>query len=45
VNDPRTGRTTYSLKHVNRSAPDANLFKVPSDYTVTKAGGRGGDER
>jgi hypothetical protein len=41
--DPRFGDTTYQLTKVVRSAPDAALFQVPSDYTVTdtKTNGRG----
>jgi hypothetical protein len=33
--DPRSGETTYQLTGINRSAPDASLFEVPPDYTVT----------
>lgn len=33
--DPRTGETIYRLTNINRAAPDAALFQVPSDYTVT----------
>jgi hypothetical protein len=32
--DPRSGETVYSLKNVKLSEPPANLFQVPSDYTV-----------
>jgi hypothetical protein len=38
--DPRFGNTTYTLTNIQRSEPSADLFKVPSDYTV-KQGGRG----
>lgn len=33
-NDPRFGRTTYTLTNIQRSEPAASLFAVPSDYTV-----------
>jgi hypothetical protein len=39
--DPRFGETTYTLSNVQRSEPDASLFKVPSDYTVTQGPGHG----
>jgi hypothetical protein len=42
--DPWSGETTYSLTNVQRTDPNAALFTVPSDYTVTQrhpgAGGR-----
>src|SRR6266581_2546734 len=34
--DPRFGDTTYTLTNIQRSAPAASLFAVPSDYTVTQ---------
>ena len=40
--DPRTGETSFALKNINRSNPPPTLFEVPSDYTVTAGGGRGG---
>jgi len=40
--DPRMGETTFALKNINRSNPPPTLFEVPSDYTVTAGGGRGG---
>jgi hypothetical protein len=49
--DPRTGVVEYRLTNINRSEPRADLFQVPSDYTVIEsglglrtggAGGRGG---
>ena len=40
--DPRTGETSFALKNINRSSPPPTLFEVPSDYTVTAGGGRGG---
>lgn len=41
--DPWSGETTYSLTNIQRGEPDASLFAVPSDYTVTQGrpGGRG----
>ena len=36
--DPRFGDTTYTLTNIQRSAPAASLFAVPSDYTVTQGG-------
>jgi len=38
--DPRSGTSVYKLTNVSRTEPDASLFQVPSDYTVTQ--GRGG---
>ena len=38
--DPRFGETTYTLTNVQRHEPDASLFTVPPDYTVTE--GRSG---
>jgi hypothetical protein len=40
--DPRTGETSFALKNINRSSPPPTLFEIPSDYTVTAGGGRGG---
>jgi hypothetical protein len=44
--DPRTGVVEYRMTNINRSEPRADLFVVPSDYTVIEAnggnGGRGG---
>jgi len=34
--DPWSGETTYSLTNIQRTEPDAALFAVPSDYTVTQ---------
>lgn len=39
--DPFVGETTYTLTNIQRTAPNAALFTVPSDYTV-KAGPAGG---
>jgi len=36
-NDPRFGETTYTLTNIQRQEPAANLFAVPSDYTVEQA--------
>jgi len=35
--DPFVGETTYNVTKIQRTAPDASLFTVPSDYTVTAA--------
>lgn len=32
--DPRFGDTSYSLTNIQRTEPPANLFTVPSDYTI-----------
>jgi hypothetical protein len=42
--DPRTGVVEYRLTNINRAEPRADLFTVPSDYTVIEAtgGARGG---
>ena len=42
--DPRTGVVEYRMTNVSRSEPRADLFVVPSDYTVIEANGgaRGG---
>lgn len=34
--DPWSGETTYTLTNIQRSEPNAALFSVPSDYTVTQ---------
>lgn len=34
--DPRTGESVYRLENINRSEPHADLFRVPSDYSVTE---------
>jgi TonB family protein len=34
--DPRTGDNVYRLENINRSEPQANLFQVPSDYTLSE---------
>jgi hypothetical protein len=40
--DPRMGETTYTLTNIQRTEPAANLFAVPSDYTVKQADVRRG---
>lgn len=34
--DPRTGESVYRLENVNRAEPPANLFQVPSDYSLNE---------
>jgi RNA polymerase sigma factor (sigma-70 family) len=43
LNDPRAGRSTYRLLKISRLEPDAALFQIPADYTISRlpAGGRG----
>jgi hypothetical protein len=38
--DPRFGDTTYTLTNIQRTEPDASLFAVPSDYTITSGKNR-----
>jgi hypothetical protein len=40
--DPRFGDTSYSLTNIQRTEPAANLFTVPSDYTIKEGGPRHG---
>jgi len=42
--DPWMGETSYTLTNIQRGEPDASLFAVPSDYTVTEGhpGGKHG---
>jgi hypothetical protein len=42
--DPFTGTATYAVTNIQRTAPNATLFSVPSGYTVSDApiGNRGG---
>lgn len=35
--DPFLGDATYTISNIQRTAPNANLFSVPSDYTVKDA--------
>jgi len=34
--DPRTGVVEYKLTNINRAEPPADLFTVPSDYTINQ---------
>lgn len=36
--DPRTGVVEYRMTNINRAEPRADLFAVPSDYTVVDTG-------
>jgi hypothetical protein len=40
--DPRAGDTVFQLTNIQRQEPDPSLLKVPSDYTMRKAGPRVG---
>lgn len=40
--DPRFGTTTYTVTNIQRSEPSANMFTVPSDFTVQTGGPRRG---
>ena len=41
-NDPMSGQSNYALTNIQRTAPNASLFQVPSDYTVQdEPAGRG----
>jgi hypothetical protein len=56
-NNPMSGQSNYALTNIQRTAPNASLFQVPSDYTVKdepagrgfgpgrRAGRRGPDEK
>ena len=35
TNDPRFGTSTMELTNVSQGEPDASLFQIPSNYTVT----------
>ncbi|HWX91478.1 MAG TPA: hypothetical protein VNY29_02505 [Terriglobales bacterium] len=37
-NDPRYGTTDYQLTGIQRSEPDASLFKVPSEFKANNKG-------
>jgi len=40
--DPRSGSSVFTLTNIQRGAPPASLFQVPSDYTIQDApAGRG----
>jgi hypothetical protein len=34
--DPRTGETVFTLSNIQRAEPDASLFQVPTNFTVTQ---------
>ena len=34
--DPRTGVVEYRLTNINRAEPPADLFTIPSDYTINQ---------
>lgn len=34
--DPRTGETRYQLREIQRTEPDASLFRVPADKDAAK---------
>ncbi|MGP8260404.1 MAG: hypothetical protein ACLQM6_10680 [Acidobacteriaceae bacterium] len=40
MDDPRTGKQTGEVTHLERTEPDASLFQVPAGYTVTESVGR-----
>lgn len=35
-NDPRFGKTSYSLSNIVRKEPDKGLFRIPADYKMDK---------
>jgi hypothetical protein len=35
--DPRVGESIYRLTNIVRAEPDASLFQVPADYTITES--------
>jgi hypothetical protein len=35
--DPRNGETTYRVSNLRQGQPDASLFQVPGDYTMTES--------
>ncbi|HET8966467.1 MAG TPA: hypothetical protein VFN20_09645 [Candidatus Acidoferrum sp.] len=39
--DPMFGQTVYSVTNIQRNAPSANLFTIPSDYTVKEGPAKG----
>jgi hypothetical protein len=34
--DPRFGKSEYELTNIVRGAPSADLFRIPTGYTVTR---------
>jgi hypothetical protein len=43
--DPRFGDTSYTLTNIQRTEPAANLFTVPSDYTIKQDSPHRGGKR
>jgi hypothetical protein len=43
--DPVMGDTVTQLTNIQRAEPDASLFKIPADYTVSQGGGPRGAGR
>jgi hypothetical protein len=39
TNDPRSGESTFELRNLSRTEPDASLFQPPPDYTVVEETG------
>ncbi|MFO1295898.1 MAG: hypothetical protein U1F25_05030 [Rubrivivax sp.] len=39
--DPRSGEVNYRLRSLKRGEPEAELMRVPADYTRQERGGRG----
>jgi len=39
--DPRTGDIEYRLTNIRRTEPSADLFAIPSDYTIATTGDNG----
>ena len=39
-NDPLSGQANYAVTNIQRTAPNAALFQVPSDYTIQDAAQR-----
>jgi hypothetical protein len=40
MDDPRSGKQTGEVTHLERAEPDASLFQVPAGYTVKEAQGK-----
>ncbi len=40
MDDPRSGKQTGEVTHLERTEPDASLFQVPAGYTVKEAQGK-----
>lgn len=43
--DPRSGERIYRLENIKRDEPSAELFKVPSDYTLKATPARDSDRK